>query len=60
MYAVITKRGRHAVVIRDRTQVSLVFMDNTRMQAQRARLEQRQSEVAEATERQRAAERAGL
>ncbi len=60
MYSVITKRGRHAVVIRDRTEVSLVFMDNARMQAQRARLQQRQSEVAEATERQRAAERAGL
>ncbi len=60
LYSVITRRGRHAVVIRDRTEVSLVFMDNRRMQAQRARLQQRQSEVAKAAERQRAAERAGL
>ena len=60
MYAVITRHGRHAVVIRDRTEVSLVFMDNARMQAQRARLQERQSEVAAAAERQRAAERAGL
>ena len=60
LYSVITNGGRHAVVIRDRSEVSLVFMDNTRMQAQRARLAQRQTELAQAAERQRTAERAGL
>jgi hypothetical protein len=35
-------------------------MDGERLQSQRARLQRRQSELAEAADRQRAAERAGL
>ena len=60
MHAVITRGGRHAVVIQEGAQLSLVFMDSERLQSQRARLQRRQSELAEAADRQRAAERAGL
>jgi hypothetical protein len=60
LHAVITRGGRHAVVIQEGSQLSLVFMDGERLQSQRARLQRRQSELAEAADRQRAAERAGL
>lgn len=60
LYSVISRGGRHAVVLQEGNQLSLVFMDNERLQSQRARLQMRQTELAEAADRQRAAERAGL
>ena len=48
------------VILQEASRVSVVFIDNDRLQSQRARLRERQNSLVEAADRQRAAERSGL